>query len=99
VARVRRVLGRLRRRVTARGVILMYHRIAAADRDPWNLCVSPERFDEHLAVLARALRPLSMAQLVQALQERRLPRRAVVVTLDDGYADNLHAAKPLLERH
>lgn len=99
VARVRRALDRLRRRVTARAVILMYHRVAPVDADPWHLCVSPDRFDEQLAVLAKTLRPLSMSQLVHALDERRLPRRAVVVTLDDGYADNLHAAKPLLERH
>jgi peptidoglycan/xylan/chitin deacetylase (PgdA/CDA1 family) len=97
--RLRRAVGRLRRRMTARAVILMYHRIGPADGDPWHLCVSPERFDEHLSVVARVMRPLSMAQLVKALRERQLPRRAAVVTLDDGYADNLHAAKPLLERH
>jgi peptidoglycan/xylan/chitin deacetylase (PgdA/CDA1 family) len=85
--------------MTARAVILMYHRIGPEDGDPWHLGVSPARFDEHLAVVARTLRPLSMAELVQALRDRKLPRRAVVVTLDDGYADNLHAAKPLLERH
>lgn len=99
IARVRRVLGRLHRRLTARAVILMYHRIGPADGDPWHLGVSPERFDEHLAVLTSVMRPLSMAQLVEGLHERRLPRRAAVVTLDDGYANNLHTAKPLLERH
>ena len=99
IARARRVLGRLGRRMTARAVILMYHRIGPADGDPWHLGVSPERFDEHLSVLTKVMHPLSMGQLVKALHERRLPRRAAVVTLDDGYADNLHTAKPLLERH
>jgi peptidoglycan/xylan/chitin deacetylase (PgdA/CDA1 family) len=41
---------------------------------------------------------MQLHQLAQALRDGNLPRRAVVVTFDDGYADNLYTAKPLLER-
>ena len=31
--------------------VLAYHRVATPDHDPWSLSVSPQHFDEHLAVL------------------------------------------------
>ena len=43
--------------------------------------------------------PISLQRLSQALLDGNLPDRSVVVTFDDGYADNLHNAKPLLERY
>ncbi|MBE3119883.1 MAG: polysaccharide deacetylase family protein, partial [Candidatus Atribacteria bacterium] len=99
-----RGLGRLKRwarRCTApfysRVVILLYHRVFDAPSDPQLLCVHPERFGKHLEHLSRYYSVLSLSQLARALKERRLPKRAVVVTFDDGYADNLYNAKPLLE--
>jgi peptidoglycan/xylan/chitin deacetylase (PgdA/CDA1 family) len=77
----------------------MYHRIADVPTDPFSLCVSPERFTQHLAILKQYCHPMSLQQFVQAMQKKRLPKRAVVITFDDGYADNLYAAKPLLEHH
>jgi peptidoglycan/xylan/chitin deacetylase (PgdA/CDA1 family) len=81
-----------------RAAILSYHRIAKADVDPWDLAVRPDHFAEQLDVIGRLGRPLSLRGLLHALKRGRIPRRAIVVTFDDGYADNLLQAKPLLER-
>jgi peptidoglycan/xylan/chitin deacetylase (PgdA/CDA1 family) len=79
-------------------LILMYHRVNDADSDPWGLCVQPNHFAEHLEVLRKEVVPLSLQGFVRAHQERKLPHRAVAITFDDGYADNLSNAKPILER-
>jgi peptidoglycan/xylan/chitin deacetylase (PgdA/CDA1 family) len=42
---------------------------------------------------------MSLEELTKRHRNGSLPRRAVVVTLDDGYADNLHNAKPAMERY
>jgi peptidoglycan/xylan/chitin deacetylase (PgdA/CDA1 family) len=77
------------------GVILGYHRVADGP-DPYQMSVSPERFGEQLAMLARLARPMRLEELPTLLADARLPRRAVAVTFDDGYADTLHIAQPLL---
>ena len=85
--------------VAPKALILLYHRIADTEIDPHDLCVSPRHFAEQLAVLAQHYTPMSLQECLAAVDQGRLPRRAAVITFDDGYADNLHAAKPLLERH
>jgi peptidoglycan/xylan/chitin deacetylase (PgdA/CDA1 family) len=96
-ARARGALGRtLRGPLDARAVILMYHRVCELETDPWGLCVAPSRFAEHLEVVRAEYAPVPLDRLTGA--SARLPRRAVAVTFDDGYADVLHEAAPLLER-
>jgi peptidoglycan/xylan/chitin deacetylase (PgdA/CDA1 family) len=81
-----------------RAVILLYHRVTDLASDPQWLSVPPRLFAEHLELLKRHYRPHSLDQLCRGLSTGKLPRRTVVVTFDDGYADNLLEAKPLLER-
>ena len=96
----RRLRHRWRRLATAMTqppLILMYHRIAQDDVDPWRLCVSPDNFSAQLELLRRRRRPMPLAELTRELEQGRCPRSAVVVTFDDGYRDNLVAALPVLE--
>jgi peptidoglycan/xylan/chitin deacetylase (PgdA/CDA1 family) len=83
---------------TDRSVILLYHRIAECLPDPHLLCVTPQHFAEHLDVLARWGAPLALRDLTAGLRVGRIPARGVVLTFDDGYADNLTRALPSLER-
>jgi peptidoglycan/xylan/chitin deacetylase (PgdA/CDA1 family) len=77
----------------------MYHRVAELPNDPYLLAVTPKHFAQQLGVIRRYGVPMRLGQLVEALQDGKVPKRAVVVTFDDGYADNLYNAKPLLERY
>jgi peptidoglycan/xylan/chitin deacetylase (PgdA/CDA1 family) len=79
--------------------ILLYHRVTEVASDPWGLCVSPRHFAEHLEVLQKYGVCMQIQQLAQMLQDKKLPRQAVAVTFDDGYADNLYNAKLLLEHY
>ena len=80
-------------------VILLYHRVADLATDPWALAVSPPRFESQLAMLKRELALLTLADLTDRLRGGALPPRAAVLTFDDGYADSLETAAPILGRH
>jgi peptidoglycan/xylan/chitin deacetylase (PgdA/CDA1 family) len=99
VRRLRHAVRRPGERSTTKKVlILLYHRVARLRSDPWSLTVKPHHFAEHLEILHQYARPIRLQQLSQE-SFSELPDRSVVVTFDDGYADNLYNAKPLLERH
>ena len=93
-----RAVDAIRKKFGNGALILLYHRIAHLERDPQLLAVTPERFDEHLEILRRKANVMPLKELVQK-RDSGLPPRSVAITFDDGYADNLLFAKPLLERH
>lgn len=73
-------------------LILCYHRVAESANDPFLLCVTPANFADQLDEIARYGEPSTLNEL--SVSSRR-PR--VVVTLDDGYVDNLTNAVPIAE--
>lgn len=79
-------------------LVLMYHRVADESIDPWGLCVSAAHFAEHLDVLSRHARTVPVAELLLDRADGGHTPRVVAITFDDGYADNLLAAAPPLER-
>src|SRR5215470_438384 len=87
------------RRIKPAPAILMYHRVAEIRFDPWGLAVAPAAFEEQLEVLCRTREPLPMSEFVGRLARGTLSDRAVALTFDDGYADNLLAAKPILAKY
>src|SRR5882724_10833522 len=82
-----------------RPIILCAHRIVSGE-DPFFPGILQERFAADLAYLTRHHRVLPLGEVVAAvLNERPLPRGAVAITFDDGFADNFHLAYPILRRH
>lgn len=94
----RRVVAALKPR-RPRPAILMYHRVAALSRDPWDLAVHPDLFAAQMAWLRAHRTPMPMDELVDRAQAGTLPASAVGITFDDGYLDNLVNAKPALVQH
>lgn len=80
--------------------ILGYHRVAA-EAPPFSpLTVAPAAFAAQIGYFARHCDVWPLARLAGARQGRGAPRRdTVVITFDDGYADNHANAAPILERH
>jgi peptidoglycan/xylan/chitin deacetylase (PgdA/CDA1 family) len=81
--------------------ILCYHNVATAPGDALFklLYVSPDRFERQLWTLRRlGLRGVSTGEGIARLRSASA-RGCVVFTFDDGYADTLTTAAPLLKRY
>src|SRR5262245_51197852 len=108
MTRFRRLAHRAKARLSAaarrlRGgqvpLILMYHRIAEAEADPWRLAISPTLFDEQLELLKQTRLVLPLVEFGRLHHAGQLPANAVAITFDDGYACNALRAAPLLEKY
>ena len=80
-------------------VVLMYHKVNDVLGNSVTVPVS--LFDEQLAQLAElGYTPVSLEDVLAYYRDRvPLPERAVLITFDDGYLDNLENAVPVLRRH
>jgi len=97
LGRLRQVWNLARVPVRRRALILYYHRIADHATDPFLHCVRPAFFREHLHVLRQSYRVVRLNELVNSAEQGDITGPVVAVTFDDGYADNLWNAVPILE--
>ncbi len=88
-----------RRARAASLTIVRHHRVyAEGERPLYRLGVSAPVLEAQLALLARhGLAPLTVSEGLARLADGR--GRWVAMSFDDGYADNVQRALPLLERH
>jgi peptidoglycan/xylan/chitin deacetylase (PgdA/CDA1 family) len=81
-------------------VIIRYHSVSQGnDLVNDGITVPPAVFEQQVCYFAKHFRPILMDTLVDCVQNRRpFPENAIVLTFDDGYADNYQAAR-ILEKY
>jgi len=78
--------------MAAPALVLVHHQVIDPGDAPGAMAVHPERFAEQLEVLVRTVDVVPLA----AIRDRSSGRPRVAITFDDGYADNVEVAAPLL---
>lgn len=79
--------------------VLIYHRVAEDPIDSQLLAVSPENFENQIKYLTENYNVIPLSQMIEDFENGRLNKNTVSITFDDGYADNLYNALPILEKH
>lgn len=80
--------------------VLLYHRVTTLSSDPQLLSVTPENFDLQLSWLKKNHAVLSIDEFLFHLERKiKFPSKSVVLTFDDGYADNYYEALQVLEKY
>lgn len=79
--------------------ILMYHRVEKVSHDRNTVLL--DKFTWQMEYLQKSgYQTISVQQLVRHLTEQALlPAQAIVITFDDGYADNYQYALPVLQQY
>jgi peptidoglycan/xylan/chitin deacetylase (PgdA/CDA1 family) len=83
--------------------VLMYHSVKDSPAEHANtlggIVHSTSIFKEQMELLARRCTPVSMDDVLLFIQGAKdLPPQCFAVTFDDGYADNLEIAAPILDK-
>ncbi|MCP5346838.1 MAG: polysaccharide deacetylase family protein [Gammaproteobacteria bacterium] len=78
--------------------ILIYHSVLDAPDFMRPGVPTAEQFRWEMQLLRDNFNMLPLSQAIRLMREGRLPPRAACVTFDDGYADNLKVATPIMKQ-
>ena len=79
--------------------ILIFHRVHARRDNIFPLEPDAVQFERLISFLARTFHVISLGEAITHLTQGSLPPRSLVITFDDGYADNAEVALPILQRY
>lgn len=79
--------------------VLLYHRVLSQPDELSPGEPSAAQFDAQMAVLSRVFNVLPLEDALSRLRDGTLPSRALCITFDDGYLDNVEVALPILRTH
>jgi peptidoglycan/xylan/chitin deacetylase (PgdA/CDA1 family) len=80
-------------------LVLIYHRVLPSPDPILPGSEHARRFAAQMELLASCFNVLPLSEALSRLSSGSLPPRAVSVTFDDGYADNLEVAVPIMQRY
>jgi len=83
----------------ARLSVFIFHRVLPLPDPLFPDEIHAGNFDEICGWIAGWCNVLPLDQAMASMKSGTLPARAACVTFDDGYADNFHVARPILEHH
>ena len=84
--------------------VLNYHRVDYPENRPWLdpslISATPEQFEAQMQLLRREYSPVGLNDILDSLANKKvLPRRAVLVTVDDGYRDFQENIFPITSKY
>ncbi len=84
--------------------VLMYHHVgplpANADNIRKGLTVSTEEFESQIKYLVeQKYKFLTLAELNEAITDKKVPEKVVTLTFDDGYEDNFSEGWPVMKKY
>ena len=86
---------------TADVAILMYHAFTENEAETSSVCTLASEFERQLSALRDAgYTSVGYADLIEFVNgDGKLPEKPLLITIDDGYQNNLDLAAPLLEKY
>ncbi len=77
--------------------VFIFHRVLSESDPLFNWDPDAASFRQLMGWIKECFNVLPLDEAVRHLSERSLPPRAASITFDDGYVDNFHIARPILE--